>query len=154
MLKKKLAKLTATWFYSGLSPFAPGTAGSLATLPVVFALSWGIGTGAVIIFAILISLIGIRAADVYAQEIKKEDPGCIVIDEVAGQSLALIAAGTNIWLFGAGFLLFRLFDISKPGPVGWADRNVKGGLGIMLDDIIAGIFAGIVVYLIKIYFSL
>lgn len=78
-----------------------------------------------------------------------KDPGFIVIDETAGQAITLLAAGTNLWLYLIGFALFRLLDISKPWPVGWADKNVKGGLGIMLDDILAGIIGGVILYFIR-----
>lgn len=144
-------ELFATWFYSGKSPKAPGTCGSLATLPFVYCLAYFYGIYAVIIFAILVSLAGIAIAGKYAEALKIKDPGQIVIDEVAGQTIALIFAGTNLYLFIIGFALFRLFDISKPWLVGWADSKLSGGLGIMLDDIFAGIFAGIIVYLAGYY---
>ena len=150
-LNFNLLKIFATWFYSGKSPKAPGTCGSLATLPFVFALAYFYGIYAVIAFAVIISLIGIPVADAYAKALKIKDPGQIVIDEVAGQSIALIFAGTNLYLFAAGFVLFRIFDISKPWLVGWADKKIDGGLGIMLDDIFAGIFAGIIIFILKIY---
>ena len=70
-----------------------------------------------------------------------EDPGAIVIDEVAGQWLVLVAAPLDPLAYALAFLLFRIFDIWKPWPVRWADRHVKGGLGIMLDDILAAIYA-------------
>lgn len=148
----KLLEFFATWFYSGKSAFAPGTCGSLATLPFVYALAYFYGMPAVIIFAILVIFIGIPVAGKYADSLKMKDPGQIVIDEVAGQSLALIFAGTNLFLFFLGFVLFRLFDISKPWLVGWADKKLNGGLGIMLDDVFAGIFAGILVALVQIYY--
>lgn len=151
MHKSAILKLISTWFYSGLAPKAPGTFGSLATLPVVYLLAWFGGWTAVLIFALVVSVIGIWAADGYAKELGREDPGCIVIDETAGQALTLLAAGTNLWLYLIGFLLFRLLDISKPGPIGWADRKVHGGLGIMLDDIFAGIIGGIILFGIKTY---
>ena len=144
-------KIFATWFYSGKAPFAPGTCGSLATLPCVYALSYFYGYQAVAVFALLIAIIGIPIASSYAQALNIKDPGEIVIDEVAGQAIALIFAGTNLYLFIAGFFLFRLFDITKPWLVGWADKKLNGGLGIMLDDVFAGIFAAIVLYGIKFY---
>jgi len=71
----------------------------------------------------------------------KKDPGSIVIDEVAGQWIALIPASPNLSAYALGFVAFRFFDILKPGPIGWADRNLDKGLGIMVDDIMAGICA-------------
>lgn len=151
MSKSFILKLISTWFYSGLSPKMPGTVGSLATLPAVWVLAWLGGWVAVLVFAVAAAAVGIWAADGYAKELGREDPGCIVIDETAGQALTLLAAGTNLWLYLIGFVLFRLLDISKPGPVGWADRNIHGGLGIMLDDVIAGIIGGIILAGIRFY---
>lgn len=150
MIKTSLLKLTATWFYSGLAPKAPGTMGSLATLPFVYALAWWKGWEAVLIFALIVSILGIYIAGAYAKAVDKSDPGFIVIDETAGQALTLLAAGTNIWLYGLGFVLFRALDISKPGPIGWADRKLHGGLGIMLDDIIAGLIGGLILWGVQI----
>lgn len=150
-LNFRMLELIATWLYSGKSPKAPGTCGSLATLPFVFALAYFYGIYAVIAFAVIISVIGIPVAGKYAQALNIKDPGQIVIDEVAGQTIALIFAETNLYLFAIGFALFRLFDISKPWLVGWADTKLSGGLGIMLDDIFAGIFAGILILLLQIY---
>jgi phosphatidylglycerophosphatase A len=71
----------------------------------------------------------------------EEDPGWIVIDEVVGQGLTLLLTPPDLLNYAAGFALFRLFDIKKPWPVSWADQQIKGGLGIMLDDVLAGIYA-------------
>ena len=94
-MKSFWLKYTATWFGSGLSPKAPGTAGSLATLPFVYALALVGGWQAVLAFALAVSVLGVFAADAYARQLGKEDPGCIVIDETAGQALTLLAAGTG-----------------------------------------------------------
>ena len=150
-MKSFWLKYTATWFGSGLSPKAPGTAGSLATLPFVYALALVGGWQAVLAFALAVSVLGVFAADAYARQLGKEDPGCIVIDETAGQALTLLAAGTDWRLYVVGFALFRLLDITKPGPIGWADRRLHGGLGIMADDIIAGIIGALILWGIKIY---
>lgn len=145
MIKDQVAKWISVWFGSGLSPKMPGTVGSAAALPFIWlAAYWG-GIAAVAGLAAVTIIVGIWAADRYAGQLGREDPGCIVIDEVAGQSLTLLAAGTNLWLFAVGFVLFRVLDISKPGPIGWADRKVHGGLGIMLDDVIAGVIGGAVI---------
>ncbi len=151
MSKSSILKLISTWFYTGLFPKAPGTFGSLATLPAVWVLAWLGGWPAVLVFAAAVSVIGVWAADGYAKELGREDPGCIVIDETAGQALTLLAAGTNLWLYLIGFGLFRLLDISKPGPIGWADRKIHGGLGIMADDIIAGFIGGAILAGIRFY---
>ena len=146
-----LWELISTWFYIGKSRYAPGTVGSIATLPLVYLLHSYLGTWSVVVFAILISLIGIIAAGNFSKAIGIHDPGMIVVDEVAGQTLALTFAGINLYLYLIGFILFRIFDIIKPWPVGWADKKVSGGLGIMLDDILAGFIAMIIVLLLKIY---
>lgn len=151
-IKYRILELISTWFYSGKSSKAPGTCGSLATLPFVYALAYFYGINGVIIFAVVTSLVGIPVADAFAKALKIKDPGQIVIDETAGQAITLIAAGTNLYLYALGFALFRLLDISKPLVIGWADRKVSGGLGIMLDDIFAGIFGGLILWGVKVYF--
>ena len=146
-----LWELISTWFYIGKSRYAPGTVGSIATLPLVYLLHSYLSTWSVIVFAILISLIGIVAAEKFSKAIGIHDPGMIVVDEVAGQTIALTFAGINLYLYLVGFILFRIFDITKPWPVGWADKKISGGLGIMLDDILAGFIAMVLLLLFKTY---
>ena len=143
----KPAKLLATWFGAGLLPKAPGTWGSLAALPFAWIIASAGGLPALIVATLLVSAVGWWASSVYVRETGIADPSEVVIDEVAGQWLTLWVVPPHPYYYFAGFLLFRLFDIRKPWLVGWADRNVHGGLGVMLDDIIAGIFAAIVLYL-------
>lgn len=150
-MKNKLTEIISTWFYAGKARFAPGTCGSLAALPFIYAVDYYYGMAGIIIFAAVTGIIGIFAADAYAKKLKISDPGMIVIDEVSGQAVTLIFAGTNLYLYAIGFVLFRLFDITKPWPVSWADTKVKGGLGIMLDDIFAGLIGAAILYLIKYY---
>lgn len=139
----------ATWFGAGLIPKAPGTCGSLAALPFAWAILhfggvWWLAGGIVLVF-----IVGWWASEIYVNESGLADPGAIVIDEVAGQWLTLLPAATGIWWhWAAGFALFRVFDIVKPWPVGWADRRVKGGLGVMVDDMIAGVIAGALLYVL------
>jgi phosphatidylglycerophosphatase A len=133
--------LIATWFGVGLSPLAPGTCGSLAALPIAWAIrtisgATGLAGGLVLVFSA-----GIWAADAAAKASGAQDPAAVVVDEVAGQWLVLLLAPFDPLAWAFGFLLFRLFDIWKPWPVRWADRHVKGGLGIMLDDILAAGYA-------------
>ena len=137
----------ASGFGSGLSPFAPGTIGSAVALLPWFAvreLPWPL-------FALFVALafaLGVWASNVVIAKLRIEDPQVIVWDEFVGQWIALAPllwiARDWRWIMVA-FLLFRLFDVWKPWPVSWADRRVKGGLGVMLDDVIAGIFAAIVI---------
>ncbi len=142
--KKQLLEFICTWFYSGKAPKAPGTFGSLATLPFVYLVSSCWHIPGIIAFSAAVFIIGVWAADAYVKMLNLKDPGFIVIDETAGQALALLFAGTNIYLYLLGFALFRLFDILKPWPVSWADKKVPGGLGIMLDDVFAGRMAAAV----------
>lgn len=135
------APLLASWFGVGLLPVAPGSWASLAALPVAWAIRglWGeIGLG---IATTLVFAAGWWAAAVVAAASDIKDPRAVVIDEVAGQGLALLAAPPHLVTWALAFLLFRLFDIWKPWPVRWADRVVAGGLGIMLDDLLAGSYA-------------
>ena len=129
--------LLATWFGVGLFPIAPGTWGSLAALPCAWAIlnQWGALGLAVAVLVVFAT--GCWAAGAVARESGISDPGAVVIDEVAGQWLVLLAAPFNPAAWALAFLLFRLFDIWKPWPVRWADRRIKGGFGIMLDDILA-----------------
>ena len=135
------AALIATWFGAGLLPFMPGTWGSLAALPFGWAIRIYGGAAALAIAAVLAFLIGWWAAARVAAISGKTDPGFIVIDEVAAQWLVLVAAPLDPRAYAAAFLLFRLFDIAKPRPIGWVERRAKGGLGIMLDDVVAALYA-------------
>ena len=131
----------ATWFWTGLLPIMPGTWGSLAALPCGWAIrsSWGI-TGLEVATAVVFA-VGCWAAATVAKASGIEDPGWIVIDEVTGQWLVLLSAPLDPLSYGLAFLLFRMFDIWKPWPVRWADRHVHGGFGIMLDDLLAAVYA-------------
>lgn len=143
------AVLASTFFGVGFVKWAPGTVASLLTVP----LAWGIqrvgGPGALFLIALLIFAIGVWSSGVYMRRTGRADAPEIVIDEVSGQMLALIfARPESWWQFAAGFALFRIFDILKPWPVSWADRHVPGGLGVMLDDLAAAIYASISLYAI------
>ena len=140
------AHILATWFGAGLSPVAPGTAGSLAALPLAYLLSHylgivGLGAATAIVF-----VIGIWAAHRYSRRTASHDAGPIVIDEVAGQWLTLLLVPADITLYAIGFALFRLADIVKPWPIDWVDKRVKGGFGVMFDDILAGALAAIILW--------
>ncbi len=140
------ASLLATWFGSGLLPKAPGTWGSLAALPFAFAIASLAGPWGLLAAVLAVTVAGLWAADVYAARSGADDPGEVVIDEVAGQWLALVPAALDPRLYAVAFLAFRFFDIVKVWPAGWLDRNLKGGWGIMLDDLAAGIYAGALVF--------
>ena len=158
----KLNKLFITVGYSGLSPVAPGTAGSLVSLiPGVLILST-LGPQTLFMATLLIILIGIKEIDRYEAVCKRHDDKQIVIDELAGMWLALsIAPGILTpfaelfeWENGMmiqiilSFAFFRAYDIKKPSIIGRIDREAKGGIGVMGDDVLAGIAAGITTALI------
>jgi phosphatidylglycerophosphatase A len=135
------AGVIATWFGAGLLPQAPGTWGSLAALPFAWLIADQGGWIALLVATILVAGLGVWAAGEAARQSGLQDPGSIVIDEVAGQWLTLIAVPPDPLAYAVGFAAFRLFDITKPWPVSWADRTIKGGLGVMLDDLLAGGYA-------------
>ena len=143
--------LVATWFGVGFLPMAPGSWGSLAALPFAWVIAnlWGvIGLG---VAAAIAFIVGWWAAAIVAKASAVEDPETVVIDEVAAQWLVLLAVPPAPLPYALAFVLFRIFDIWKPWPVRWADRRVKGGLGIMLDDLLAAVYA---VFLVSVLVAL
>tara|TARA_R110000772_G_scaffold231592_2_gene342536 strand:+ start:11314 stop:11763 length:450 start_codon:yes stop_codon:yes gene_type:complete len=138
--------IVATWFGCGLAPKAPGTVGSLGALPVAWIILSYWGWPWLAVAAVAATVIGIVATAAVLRRSAVKDPSFVVIDEVAGQWIALLPAGLDPILFAVGFVAFRLFDIWKPWPVSWADRKVPGAVGVMLDDLIAGGFAAALVY--------
>jgi phosphatidylglycerophosphatase A len=136
----------ATVFGIGRVPKAPGTAGSFAALVVAIPVLWLTGWIGMLVLAAAAAVFGIWVSDKYALQIGVADPQDCVIDEVAGQWLACAFAPVSLPGFLIAFLLFRLFDIAKPWPVNKAE-TLDGGLGIVADDIVAGLMAGVVVYL-------
>lgn len=140
------ASLLATWFGSGLLPKAPGTWGSLAALPFAALISFLFGPWGLLVAAAIIFGIGIWASDLYASRSGTSDPGTVVVDEVAGQWLALFPVALDWTLYPVAFLAFRFFDIIKIWPANWMDQRLKGGFGIMADDIVAGIYAAMLCY--------
>jgi phosphatidylglycerophosphatase A len=135
------AFLLATWFGCGLLPLGPGTWGSLAAVALAWPLvAWG-GTPALAAATVAVLLVGWWAAATYVRRTGIDDPREVVIDEVAGQWLTLLFVPLDPLTWLAGLAAFRLFDIWKPWPVRWADRSVAGGLGVMLDDVLAALYA-------------
>lgn len=138
--------LLATWFGSGYLPKAPGTWGSIAALPFAWVIAINFGSTGLLLATVLIFIIGIWASGAHAANTGLKDPGEIVIDEVAGLWLSLAFAPVDIYYYAAGFVLFRIADITKPWPASWADKKLTGGFGIMLDDIFAGAYAALLLY--------
>jgi len=154
-----LPKLIATFFGSGLLKPASGTWGSLATLPFVWLIFWASDGNTMMAFGLLASAtgaatgIGWWATAKYLEATGSHDPSEVVIDEVAGQLLTFLVALFFIpvftWdVFLAAFLLFRIFDITKVWPANWADGQLEGATGVMLDDLFAGVYAGLVLILV------
>lgn len=145
--------LLAFGFGSGLAPVAPGTFGTLAAVPLYLLLAHL----PLAVYALV--LIGAFGLGVWicaktAHDLGVHDHGGIVWDEFVGLWITLFAAPPQWWWIVAGFFLFRLFDIWKPFPISWLDRHVKGGLGIMLDDAVAGTFAWLTLQLAVLALSL
>ena len=155
------------WFfltvgYSGLSPKAPGTVGTLVSLPIGVAILAYLGPETLFLAAMLLTLAGVKAVNKYQETSNTHDDGRIVIDELVGMWMALsIAPGiytpfNELLILDNGmliqivlsFALFRYFDIKKPSMIGRIDREAPGGYGVMFDDVLAGIAAGIVTAII------
>jgi phosphatidylglycerophosphatase A len=142
------AGLIATGFGIGLLPGMPGTWASLAALPCAWAIrGWGGVGGLAAAAAIALAAGWWASARIIEESGGIADPGYVVIDEIAGQWIVLSAAPLDWRFYLAGFVLFRLFDIWKPFPVSWLDRNIHGGFGIMLDDVAAALYALIAIAL-------
>ena len=140
----KTAVFLATGFYIGKIPFAPGTFGSLTGLPLCFLLA-GIQLPAAIVAALVFIFLAIWISDAAAKTLKRKDPGCIVIDEMAGMVVTFIGLPFTLTTAALGFVLFRILDILKPFPIRALDQRLSGGLGIVADDVAAGILANIIV---------
>jgi len=140
------AVLLATWFGAGYLPKAPGTWGSIGALPFAWLIASYAGSLGLIIATIAIFIVGIWAANDYMGLAGGDDPGPVVIDEVAGMWLTLAFVPPDVTLYIIGFVLFRIADIFKPWPAGWADRTIKGGLGVMVDDVLAAVYSGAIVF--------
>jgi phosphatidylglycerophosphatase A len=146
-------KLFLTFFGAGLSPKAPGTVGTLASLPVGLFVLYYFGMETLFMLTLAITIIGIFEINKYEKTTGIHDQQHIVIDEAAGMWLSLMIAISTattmtypyaeILAIIFSFAAFRLFDIWKPSTIGWIDRELKGGLGVMLDDVLAGIAGGL-----------
>lgn len=145
----RVARLIATWLGCGDSPVAPGTVGSLGAVPLHFLLRranpivyWGVVAG--------ITAVGVWSAQRVSDDTGVEDPQQVVIDEVAGALIAMGAVRSrSLTAQLLALVAFRVFDITKPGPVGRAEATKPAGIGIMADDVVAGALAGALVRLIS-----
>lgn len=147
MIKPELRRLSwrnplhwlAVGFGSGLSPVAPGTMGTLVAIPLYLLMPayWPY----YLLLLVIGAVAGVWICDAATRAIGVEDHGGIVWDEIIGYGITMLLAPPGWPWILAGFLLFRLFDITKPWPIRWLDRHISGGLGIMLDDVVAGLLA-------------
>lgn len=142
------AMLVATLGGIGRSPRAPGTVGALAALVIGALIAAAAGPKGLVAAAVIVFGLGWWTSSIVVKSYGK-DPAIIVVDEAAGQLLTLAAAPFGPVFYAAAFVLFRLFDIWKPWPVGWADRRIAGGFGVMLDDILAAIYAGVILLIAR-----
>lgn len=150
-LSRNPVQLAAFGFGAGLSRKAPGTAGTLVAVPLYLLLQF-LPRPLWLCLLVAMALVGIWICGRASRELGGLDHPGIVWDEIVGFLITMSAVAFSWFNLLAGFVLFRVFDIAKPWPISWLDRNVKGGLGIMLDDIAAGVFAGAVLYLINYFF--
>lgn len=141
-LRNFLKKL-ATFFGVGRFPKGPGTMGTLAAVPLVLLLSWA-GPLVYMVFVVLLLPLAIIAAQIYEDDHGGHDHKEIVIDEVLGFLIAMTWLPMTWKAMLVGFLLFRVLDIFKPFPIGYLDRKIPGGLGVVLDDVVAGIIASLI----------
>lgn len=139
----------ATWFGSGLLPKAPGTWGTIAALPPACVIALIGGSYSLVLAAAFAFFVGTWAAEQYARACGKADPSEVVIDEVAAIWLVLAFTPFTLTGWGAAFIAFRFFDVVKPWPVSLADSKLKGGFGIMFDDVIAAGYAILVIQFLQ-----
>ncbi len=142
---RRLAHFAATGFGVGRVPVAPGTFGTLLAVPLYLTVqSWPPAAYAALVAALFAA--GVWLCQVAAQDLGQPDPSAVVWDEVVGYLVAMFQAPSGWpWIVG-GFLLFRLFDIWKPFPIRRLERRLPGGWGVMLDDVLAGVYAGLVLH--------
>lgn len=142
-LREKGVLFLSSGGYIGNIPFAPGTFGSLLGLPLCFLLS-KINLWVSVLFIVLFAALAVWICNKAQKLIQEKDPGCIVIDEISGMMLSLAGIPFNLISAAAGFVIFRLLDIFKPFPIRAIEKKISGGMGIVLDDIAAGIISNII----------
>jgi phosphatidylglycerophosphatase A len=142
----------ATGFSVGRVPRAPGTFGTLLGIPICYALS-GIGVGATALSVGALILFAVWVAGRAERLLGQKDAACIVIDEIAGMVVALAGMSATLFNLAAGFIAFRAFDIIKPFPARQIDRQMAGGWGTVLDDVVAGAYANISLRVLSFFFQ-
>jgi phosphatidylglycerophosphatase A len=144
----KIQYYFAIGFGLGLLPFVPGTWGTLGGI-VLFLLLWPFSLTTYLIVTLIAFVFGCWICEKVAQQMKVYDHGSVVWDEVVGYCVGMITAPKTITAIIIGFILFRIFDIIKPWPICWVDKHMKSGIGMMLDDILAGVIVCILFQLYK-----
>jgi phosphatidylglycerophosphatase A len=139
----KLIMFAATGLGLGKIPVAPGTFGTLAAIPLIFLGAW-MNPGYLAFSLVSFTLFSVYVADKAEILMGEKDPGCIVIDEIAGFWVTMTLVPISWITIILGFIAFRFFDILKPGPVAYFEKKFSGGAGIVLDDIMAGVLAALV----------
>jgi len=151
-IKKHLALIIAEFFYCGKSPYAPGTVGSLGALVIwVPALYCAWPLWLMLLILVILFITGLWASTYGIAKYKKSDPKQVVIDEVVGLGLPFLVINANFIEIICAFVLFRFFDIIKPWPISYVEKRFKNEWGIMLDDVVAGLFAMIILVLGKVF---
>lgn len=138
---RKPVHFLALGFGSGLAPAMPGTFGTVAALPLVWLAGQYLSLSLYVLFTLIACVIGIWLCGVTARDMEVHDDSSIVWDEIAGMLITMIAVPISWQTVLAGFILFRVFDIAKPWPISYLDKHIHGGTGIMIDDILAGLFS-------------
>lgn len=151
-MKINYCKIIYSWFYLGYSPVAPGTVGTLGAIPLVYFLS-KVSLNGYFIVLLPFYFMGIEAADIAEITSSEHDPKYVVIDEVMGFMVTMFGIDMNWQNILIGLFLFRIFDIFKPYPISWIDRNIRGGHGVMLDDVLAGLMSCLLLHLLSKYIS-
>ena len=146
-MQDRLIRIAATGLGSGLSPLAPGTAGTLVGIPVYMVFSrfpWPLYLLSVIAFSLFAVYVSQEAERIY----NEKDPPRIVIDEIAGFQVTMFLVAPTVWHILLGFIIFRVFDIIKPFPIRLCERSLPGGYGVVGDDIVAGIYGNVILLLL------
>jgi len=145
-VKNWVAIFFASGFGSGFIPLAPGTWGSVVGALMVWKL-WGDSVAVQALWILLLGALGVWVSGVTCQYFNKQDCQYIVIDEIVGLMITMIGIPITGYQLVIGFLLFRFFDVVKPVPANWVDRKLKNGLGVMLDDVVAGVYGNLIMHL-------
>ena len=145
--RQQVIKFLASGFYAGYSPLAPGTAGSLIGV-FAYLLLQNLSNGVYIAIVLLLTMAGIYIAGEAEGVYQEKDSSHIVIDEITGMLITFISLPKSVSFLLAGFIFFRIFDILKPFPARLAERRLSGGWGIMMDDVVAGVYANLLVRLL------